>query len=117
LCVDLELTFSTVLAFLFFFPLIDLTPQSMSFSCPLRTAKPNPRVEGAIALLKVTDLSVEEVTSEANKLYTQWPQLPQETKRGILEAIVEKITIGRGEIDLTLSYLRSSEELVKANIA
>jgi hypothetical protein len=39
--------------------------------------------------------------------------MPLETKRSILESIVEKITVGKDEIDLTLSYLPSSEELVK----
>jgi hypothetical protein len=39
--------------------------------------------------------------------------LPLENKRSILESIVEKITIGKDEIDLTLSYLPSSEELAK----
>jgi len=52
-------------------------------------------------------------TSEAERLYTQWPKLPLENKRSILESIVEKITVGKDEIDLTLSYLPSSEELVK----
>ena len=72
-----------------------------------------PKLEAEVAHLKVTDVSVEEVTTEANRLYTKWPELPLETKRGILESIVEKITVGKDEIDLTLSYLPSSEELVK----
>lgn len=72
-----------------------------------------PKLEAEVAHLKVTDLSVEEVTLEAERLYTKWPELPLETKRGILESIVEKITVGKDEIDLTLSYLPSSEELAK----
>jgi len=72
-----------------------------------------PKLEAEVAHLKITDLSVEEVTTEAERLYTRWPQLTLENKRSILESIVEKITIGHGEIDLTLSYLPSSEELVK----
>lgn len=72
-----------------------------------------PKLETELAHLKVTDLSVEDVTSEANKLYTQWPDMPIENKRSILESIVEKITIGKDEIDLTLSYIPSSEELAK----
>jgi site-specific DNA recombinase len=72
-----------------------------------------PRLEAEVAHLTVTDLSVEEVTSEANRLYTQWPTLPLDNKRSIVESIVEKVTIGKDEIDLTLSYLPSSDELVK----
>jgi len=71
-----------------------------------------PKLEAEVAHLKVTDLSVEEVTTEAEKLYTKWPSMPLENKRSILESIVEKITIGKDEIDLTLSYIPSSEELV-----
>ena len=72
-----------------------------------------PKLEAEVAHLKVTDLSVEEVTSEAEKLYTRWPQLTTEDKHGILEAIIEKITIGRDEIDLSLYYMPSSKEVVK----
>ena len=63
---------------------------------------------------KANELSVEDVTSEAKKLYTQWPSLPLENKRSIIESIVEKVTIGKDEIDLTLSYIPSSEEMVKS---
>jgi len=42
-----------------------------------------------------------------------WPKLPAKDKRRIVESIVEKITIGLGEIDITLSYLPTSEELVQ----
>jgi len=72
-----------------------------------------PKLEAEVAHFKVTDISIEEVTSEAKKLYTQWPELSLETKHSILESIVEKITIGQNEIDLTLSSLPSSEEPVK----
>jgi hypothetical protein len=74
-----------------------------------------PKLETEVAHLKVTDLSVEEVTSEAERPYTQRPKLPLETKRSILESIVERITIGDGEIDLTLSYFPSSEDACKNN--
>jgi site-specific DNA recombinase len=73
-----------------------------------------PKLEAEVAHLKVTDLSVEDVTSEAAKLYSKWPILPIEEKRSILESIVERITIGRDEIDLTLSYIPSSKETVKS---
>ena len=37
---------------------------------------------------------------------------PWDNQRNIVESIVEKVSIGKGEIDLTLSYLPSSDELV-----
>jgi site-specific DNA recombinase len=52
--------------------------------------------------------------SEAETLYVRWPELPTDTKRQIAESIIEKLVIGDGEIDITLSYLPSSEELTKA---
>ena len=51
--------------------------------------------------------------SEARTLYDRWPTLPTHAKRRIAESIVEKVTIGDGEIDITLSYLPSSEEMTK----
>jgi hypothetical protein len=39
--------------------------------------------------------------------------MPQGDKRKIVEALIEKITIGNGEIDITFSHLPSSEELCK----
>jgi hypothetical protein len=37
-------------------------------------------------------------------LYERWPKLAPDEKRKIAEAIMEKIVVGEGEIDLTLSY-------------
>ena len=73
-----------------------------------------PKLEAEVAYLKVNDVSGEEVLSEAKTLYDRWPKLTAEQKRRIAEAIVEKIVIGEGEIDLTLSYLPTSEELCKS---
>ena len=73
-----------------------------------------PKLEAEVAYLKVNNLSVEEVTSEAKMLYNQWPDLLPENKRSIVESIIEKITVGNGEIDISLYYLPSSEELVKS---
>jgi len=73
-----------------------------------------PKLEAEVALLKVNDVSGEEVLSEAWTLYERWPKLAREQKQKLAEAIVEKIVIGEGEIDLTLSYLPTSEELCKS---
>jgi site-specific DNA recombinase len=73
-----------------------------------------PKLEADVAYLKVNDVSGEEVLSEAKTLYERWPKLASENKRKIAEAIIEKIVIGDGEIDLTFSYLPTSEELCKS---
>jgi site-specific DNA recombinase len=72
-----------------------------------------PKLQAEVDLLKVSTLSADEVLSEAQTLYARWPDMPTENKRQIAESIIEKIVIGDGEIDITLSYLPSSEELTK----
>jgi hypothetical protein len=42
-----------------------------------------------------------------------WRKLPVSDKRKIVEALIEKITIGNGEIDIMFSHLPSSEESCK----
>jgi hypothetical protein len=46
-------------------------------------------------------------------LHDRWPKLPFQDKRKIVEALIDKITIGDGEIDIMFSHLPSSEELCK----
>ncbi|OFZ79390.1 MAG: hypothetical protein A2583_02850 [Bdellovibrionales bacterium RIFOXYD1_FULL_53_11] len=76
-----------------------------------------PRLEAEADLLKVSSLSAEEVVSEATDLYRRWPEIPVDHKRRVVESILEKVTIGNGEIELTLSCLPSSEELTKSQQA
>ena len=73
-----------------------------------------PKLQGEVDYLKVNTLSADEVLSEARTLYSRWPTLPTEDKRKIAESIVEKLVIGEGEIDITLSYLPTSEEMCKS---
>ena len=73
-----------------------------------------PKLQGEVDYLKVNTLSADEVLSEARTLYGRWPTLPTEDTRKIAESIVEKLVIGEGEIDITLSYLPTSEELCKS---
>ena len=72
-----------------------------------------PKLEAEVDFLKVNKLSADDVLHEANTLHDRWPRLPFEDKRKIVEALIEKIVIGNGEIDITFSHLPSSEELCK----
>ncbi len=72
-----------------------------------------PKLEAEVDFLKVNKLSADDILHEANTLYDRWPKMPVENKRKIAESLVEKIVIGDGEIDITFSYLPSSEELCK----
>jgi len=71
------------------------------------------KLEAEVDLLKVNNLSADDVLHEANSLHERWPKMPVPDKRKIVEALIEKIVIGNGEIDLTFSHLPSSEELCK----
>jgi site-specific DNA recombinase len=72
-----------------------------------------PKLQAELDYLKVNQLSADSLIKEANALYGRWPSLPTDEKRKIAEGLCEKIVIGRGEIDITLSYLPSSEEACK----
>lgn len=73
-----------------------------------------PKLEAEVDFLKVNKLSADDVLHEANSLYEQWPKLPVPDKRKIVEALIEKVVIGNGEIDITLSHVPSSEEQCKS---
>jgi site-specific DNA recombinase len=72
-----------------------------------------PKLEAEVDFLKVNKLSANDVLHESNSLHERWPSLPPEDKRKIVEAIIEKVVIGNGEIDITFSHLPSSEEQCK----
>jgi len=73
-----------------------------------------PKLQAEVDLMKVDRLSEAEILQEATTLYDRWPSLPLETKRKIAESLVEKIVIGDNEIDITFSYLPTSEEVCKS---
>lgn len=62
---------------------------------------------------RVETLSAEEVASEARKLHELWTKMAPEEKRKIVEAITEKIVIGKGEINVTLSYMPPCKDMAK----
>jgi len=63
-----------------------------------------PEAQAALDILKMAEISQAEVVHEARDLYSRWPELPVEEKRRIVEAIVERITIGVDEVDIQLFY-------------
>jgi site-specific DNA recombinase len=74
-----------------------------------------PKLEAEVDFLKVNHLSADELVHEASTLYDRWPSLPSDDKRKIAESVVEKITVGNDEIDITWSCRPSSEELCKSH--
>ena len=63
-----------------------------------------PELQAEIDIHKISQLSQEIAIEEARDLHTRWPSLPKEEKRRIVETIVEKITVGDGEISISLYY-------------
>jgi len=72
-----------------------------------------PKIQAQIDLLKINNLSADEVVYEANILHSRWPKLPVEDKRKIVESLVDRITIGKDDIEITFAFLPSSEEMTK----
>jgi hypothetical protein len=66
-----------------------------------------PRLQGEIDFLKIQHLSQEEITSAAEDLATRWFDLSLEERRAIVQATVELVTVGRGEIEFSPTYLPS----------
>lgn len=46
-----------------------------------------------------------------HELHARWPKLPHEERRHLVELLGKEITVGNGEISLSLSYLPSFEKL------
>ena len=72
-----------------------------------------PRLEADIDIAKVDNHSAEHVATEAQNLSSHWPSLAPDDKRAIIEAITERITIGKGEIDITLCCLPPTKDMAK----
>jgi len=72
-----------------------------------------PKLQAEVDAIEMRQISAKEVFAEATSLYRKWPNFSPEEKRRIIESIVEKITLSGDTIDITFSYLPSSEELTK----
>jgi len=64
-----------------------------------------PKLEATIDVLKVQQQSSDTVLYEAKNLYQKWPELPFETKRGIIETITDAVIVGKEDITFKMSYL------------
>jgi site-specific DNA recombinase len=71
-----------------------------------------PEVQGEMDFLKIELISTDEIISESKGIYSKWNDLLFEEKRKITENITKKITIGKDDVSIKLSYLPSSSEMV-----
>ena len=60
-----------------------------------------PRLQAEVDVCKVDNLSAEEVAKEAQNLAKLWPGLQADEKRNIVEAITQKIVVGKEEIEIS----------------
>jgi site-specific DNA recombinase len=67
-----------------------------------------PELQGEVDFMKIQYLSSDTVLQEAKDLYSRWLQLHFDEKRTIIEVITDKITVGKEDIAINLSYLPSS---------
>ena len=72
-----------------------------------------PKLEAEVNSLKENHVSAADVLQEAHTLYARWPNMETVEKRKIIESIIEKVTIGNGEIDITYSHLPTSIDVCK----
>jgi len=64
-----------------------------------------PRLQAQIDVLRLNSVASTEAFEEARNLAIRWPDLPLEDKRQIVEAITDRIIIGREEVELRLLHL------------
>ena len=73
-----------------------------------------PKLEAEVDFLKVNKLSADDVLHESASLHDRWPKMEVSEKRKIVEALIERVTIGDGEIDITYSHLPTSIQQCKS---
>jgi site-specific DNA recombinase len=64
-----------------------------------------PRLAGEIDFLTIRRLSSSEVLSEAQSLYSRWGDLVFGEKREIVETIVERVVVGKEDVEIYLAYM------------
>ena len=71
-----------------------------------------PRLQAELDFLRIQNLSRDQIISEAQDLYSRWTDLIPEEKRQIVENVVERITVGKGEISIDLAYVPQPPEII-----
>lgn len=66
-----------------------------------------PRLQAELDVLRISTLSRQEALESAPDLTERWPDLPLPEKRQIIEAITDRIVIGKDDVEITLLHLPS----------
>lgn len=71
-----------------------------------------PRLQAELDVLRINNLSKEEVALEAKDLWSRWDQMGFDAKRNIVEAITHRIVIGVEDVEMSLHNLpRNSDNM------
>jgi site-specific DNA recombinase len=73
-----------------------------------------PRVQAELDILRISTFSRKEALGEARDLTARWADLPLQEKRQIVEAITDRIVIGKEDVEITLLHLPSGSDSQKA---
>jgi acyl-CoA reductase-like NAD-dependent aldehyde dehydrogenase len=66
-----------------------------------------PRLQAELDVLKIRLVSQDDILSQAQDLYTRWPELTPEERRRIVEAIVDRVAVGPNEVQIALAFTPS----------
>ena len=69
------------------------------------------RLQPEIDVLKIDNLSSEQIVTESIDLHARWPEMTLKEKRRVVELMVRTIVIGDGEIEFNLVQLPSYQEI------
>ena len=72
-----------------------------------------PALEASRDVLRINSLSAKEIMESAADLYARWPTLSQEEQRSIVDAIVDRVTVGKDEIAIALLVVNSAQDAVE----
>jgi len=70
-----------------------------------------PRVQAEVDLLQIDGFSSEYIMAEIDEIGTSWPTMTPDQRRNLVELLVKKITVGKGEIDISLCYVPTFKEM------
>ncbi len=70
-----------------------------------------PRLEAELDMVKVGNLSAEEIATQAGNLHANWQTMKADEKREIVETITDKIIVGKDEITINLCYTPSCKDM------
>lgn len=71
-----------------------------------------PRLQAEVDYLKIQHLSRDEVLAEAKDLYSRWGDLTSEEKQKIVEAVVDRLVVGKDDVAIDLCYVPAFSEIV-----